>query len=434
MAQQVYVPLVMVDDKLIPLEISSLQQPSPPIQLPGQGPPAPQPLKRKKKKDKPVSQACIICSHDHASCDDERPCKRCVSKGFPHLCKTPIKTRPTKKGRPARALNKYTSIVHEAEQEALAAQVPLDNVLSTTNNGTFNMVNGYVDTTTMYNSFESMISTNNTSQLVQSSTPLISYTASAANSYVTTNPVFSLPSPHMDALFASPEIDILSLLPDERSISTNNEPQLSLPPTPTQEQPKKIEDKKDVGKEELDCCMETECCMVDERSLQRMLAQLSIRSGGLSDKITEMQSVTRKLKELRTLVMKNIATLEDVFQARFMSIQAHTNAMSLPVILCAGLGIMFANAAACELFRMKKSEIMAKKYFFNLLASDYCVAFMKKWSEATMDYVDLDRMKLKVEGYGGVQHECILNTTIHRETTTGCPMIEMYILMRIDDL
>lgn len=27
-------------------------------------------VKRRRKKDKPVSHACIICSHDHASCDD----------------------------------------------------------------------------------------------------------------------------------------------------------------------------------------------------------------------------------------------------------------------------------------------------------------------------------------------------------------------------
>lgn len=87
-------------------------QPSPPVGLPQ---PA-QPLKRKKKKEKPVSQACIICSHDHASCDDcmfllsfwfclykiARPCKRCTAKGFPHLCKNAMKTKPAKKGRPAR--------------------------------------------------------------------------------------------------------------------------------------------------------------------------------------------------------------------------------------------------------------------------------------------------------------------------------------------
>lgn len=40
--------------------------------------------------------------------------------------------------------------------------------------------------------------------------------------------------------------------------------------------------------------------------------------------------------------------------------------------------IIAVNPAACELFRMKKQELLAKKFLFNLLApGDLCITFMK---------------------------------------------------------
>jgi len=40
-----------------------------------------------KEKRKKVSVACILCRRSHLSCDNKRPCSRCVAKGVPNLCK-----------------------------------------------------------------------------------------------------------------------------------------------------------------------------------------------------------------------------------------------------------------------------------------------------------------------------------------------------------
>jgi hypothetical protein len=40
-----------------------------------------------KKKRKRVTSACIYCQRSHMSCDESRPCKRCVSRGMSELCR-----------------------------------------------------------------------------------------------------------------------------------------------------------------------------------------------------------------------------------------------------------------------------------------------------------------------------------------------------------
>lgn len=39
------------------------------------------------KKRKRVSKACVCCQRAHMSCDEGRPCKRCVERGMAHLCR-----------------------------------------------------------------------------------------------------------------------------------------------------------------------------------------------------------------------------------------------------------------------------------------------------------------------------------------------------------
>lgn len=42
-----------------------------------------------KKKRKRVGRACIFCQRSHMSCDDSRPCKRCVARGCADQCRDP---------------------------------------------------------------------------------------------------------------------------------------------------------------------------------------------------------------------------------------------------------------------------------------------------------------------------------------------------------
>lgn len=58
------------------------------------------PSKSQQKKNRVrVSKACTQCQSAHMSCDNARPCKRCIDKGHPHQCQDAIsKKRGRKKG------------------------------------------------------------------------------------------------------------------------------------------------------------------------------------------------------------------------------------------------------------------------------------------------------------------------------------------------
>ncbi|ORX78969.1 hypothetical protein BCR32DRAFT_294725 [Anaeromyces robustus] len=58
------------------------------------------PLAKKNKKvakRKKVSQACIFCRRSHMTCDDGRPCQRCIKRNIAHLCRDEPKTNKKKK-------------------------------------------------------------------------------------------------------------------------------------------------------------------------------------------------------------------------------------------------------------------------------------------------------------------------------------------------
>ena len=61
-----FAPDIMAEGGILTYPIFQQQQYSPPPTLPHEE--ETQVNKRKKKRDK-VAQACIICNHDHASCD-----------------------------------------------------------------------------------------------------------------------------------------------------------------------------------------------------------------------------------------------------------------------------------------------------------------------------------------------------------------------------
>ncbi|KAJ3254349.1 Transcriptional regulator of nonfermentable carbon utilization [Boothiomyces macroporosus] len=52
---------------------------------------SPPPSKAKRRK---VSKACVSCRKAHVSCDDNRPCTRCVNKGLADQCRDEPRTKP----------------------------------------------------------------------------------------------------------------------------------------------------------------------------------------------------------------------------------------------------------------------------------------------------------------------------------------------------
>ncbi len=50
-----------------------------------------------RRQQKRVRRACIYCNRSHMSCENVRPCKRCVQRGIAHLCKD--SETPRRRGR-----------------------------------------------------------------------------------------------------------------------------------------------------------------------------------------------------------------------------------------------------------------------------------------------------------------------------------------------
>jgi len=103
------------------------------------------PLAKKKKtvaKRKKVSQACVYCRRSHMTCDDGRPCQRCIKRNIAHMCHDEPKTNKKNKKKNNKdakaAQNKTTTTTAAATQSVVststptpAASLPLHNPTST---------------------------------------------------------------------------------------------------------------------------------------------------------------------------------------------------------------------------------------------------------------------------------------------------------------
>jgi hypothetical protein len=69
--------------------------------------------KDRKRREKLAARACVLCNQAHTACDDERPCKRCVSKNIAHLCRD---AEPRKRGRPAKLPEQYDLDLQQAQR------------------------------------------------------------------------------------------------------------------------------------------------------------------------------------------------------------------------------------------------------------------------------------------------------------------------------
>ncbi|ORY48973.1 hypothetical protein BCR33DRAFT_714063 [Rhizoclosmatium globosum] len=85
---------------------SSTQPPLDPIE--------PQPPKQKAKRKK-VSQACVFCRRSHMTCDDGRPCQRCIRRKIAHLCSDDVPPKKPDGGNSVSA-SPATPIVGSSQQ------------------------------------------------------------------------------------------------------------------------------------------------------------------------------------------------------------------------------------------------------------------------------------------------------------------------------
>jgi hypothetical protein len=55
------------------------------------------PGKKKTTKRRKVNHACLYCRRSHMTCDDGRPCQRCIKREIGHLCHDERKQKVTEK-------------------------------------------------------------------------------------------------------------------------------------------------------------------------------------------------------------------------------------------------------------------------------------------------------------------------------------------------
>ncbi|KAG4107512.1 hypothetical protein H8356DRAFT_1023624 [Neocallimastix lanati (nom. inval.)] len=87
------------------------------------------PLAKKKKtvaKRKKVSQACVYCRRSHMTCDDGRPCQRCIKRNIAHLCHDEPKTNKKNKKKNAKDAkgNKTTKTTVTKTPSLISAPTP----------------------------------------------------------------------------------------------------------------------------------------------------------------------------------------------------------------------------------------------------------------------------------------------------------------------
>ena len=71
---------------------------------------APPPAKKKPSTRRKVNMACIYCRRSHMTCDENRPCQRCIKRDIGHLCRNESTTSSTHGSR-SRSARKQTAAV-----------------------------------------------------------------------------------------------------------------------------------------------------------------------------------------------------------------------------------------------------------------------------------------------------------------------------------
>eukprot|EP01117_Protostelium_nocturnum_P007151 TRINITY_DN2567_c0_g1_i1.p1 TRINITY_DN2567_c0_g1~~TRINITY_DN2567_c0_g1_i1.p1 ORF type:complete len:424 (-),score=108.64 TRINITY_DN2567_c0_g1_i1:318-1589(-) len=83
---------------------------------------------------KKVTKACSICKRDHASCDKERPCKRCVSRGTSEECTDAESKKRGRKRNESSSHKAPASKLHSSSSSSSSIQYNEDNTVYNNNN------------------------------------------------------------------------------------------------------------------------------------------------------------------------------------------------------------------------------------------------------------------------------------------------------------
>ncbi|KAJ2394073.1 Transcription factor, partial [Coemansia sp. RSA 2603] len=77
----------------------------------------------KRAKRQKVSKACVFCQRSHMSCDDKRPCQRCIKRNISHMCRdkepTEGENSDERKGEKAEGTSKREIVEGQKQKQKL---------------------------------------------------------------------------------------------------------------------------------------------------------------------------------------------------------------------------------------------------------------------------------------------------------------------------
>jgi len=370
--------------------------------------------KERRKRDKLASRACVLCNQAHTACDDGRPCKRCVTKGIPHLCQD---IEPRKRGRPAKSADQYDRDV----QQALRRN---GTVSSSSPSSALQLFQPYPSYETVASPLLLDIESSLFNDL-PSPSGLDAHLFDAP-------PTPPLPSPH---LYQAPvSYGYVPKPPPQQAACSSMSMEVSQP-SPSAAPSSSASTITPPGFGAIST--HGNCnSKFTEAHLNHVFLHLANKAG-FSEITSELRTTMHKIIQFYApLVAQYGANLLDMCPVRLMSVTQMFAEMSLPVVVAGCFFLLTANSAALELTGIKKSEIgpmsPSKKFIFDILHRDDAIPFVMKSVDCMVSFTDLDRMKVRLHLPSGICH-CVISETIHRNNH-GVPLFSSYTFVRIDDL
>lgn len=337
--------------------------------------------RRTKKKDEEAAVACVLCRHDHASCDNCRPCKRCTTKGVPHLCVTEYR----KRGRPSKKLEEICL----GNEKATSTTRLFVNLPEVPTNNPIPAI-----TTLTHQENDSMLSMLMLPEYI------------VDDSY----------SPFLPTIAPAIETPSCPVLGDTHMITID--PCNDIYPIRL------------TGKDIVEKVSEIGILLLCSDAFFRPCTTSLLQK--LSPTNHEFVALMHRTKTLVDgLCNSNEEVLTTFYNKKVFQLKQLYSELSIPTIISSGLIIIYLNSAAIDLMCMTREFILNDKCMIvGLLAPDDIEKLVTRWCRALIEYTHIDKIKVRVDRPTGTL-ECVLNTTIHREPFSGAPLLETTFLVPI---
>jgi len=392
------------------------------------------PKKRRiKKKEEDAIAACTLCRHDHASCDNGRPCKRCTTKGVAHLCNTEFR----KRGRPKKKLEQICLGNLGVANSVMDIPIFADSVLEDTFNGNHSAHTSYFPAAPIAvqanDSFLSLLTL-----------PELLDTSNTTTAFVTTTHLNHAPlmSHTSDIPATSDDFDVSSTttttVTHVATTTTTTAANTTTPAIQNSEVPT------DDDCENMDLVFQGPCKAVDvakeasDIACLATLAEFAAITGAMkkhknpppsADFFKQLSATKDYILNLCDEVSEN--TLVTFYNKKVSQLKQFYSDLSVPAFVVSAFCTIYVNNAGIELLGSNKDAVKHRFGLFKVLKETDILSVMSRWCTALCDHVNIDKMCVQVIKDDGVLVDCMLSATLHREPFSGAPLLDTFFLLPV---